>query len=136
MIHLRRLALTALVLGAAVLLGGASGGHGGGAGAPQPRDPTPAANGFSRQAEHACRVMGGEYRRVCMLGRYRCVTRYRDAGRVCRDASDCLGHRCVYQGPNPPPPGPVTGRCAVNTDPCGCFTTVDHGRVAGGMCVD
>jgi hypothetical protein len=104
-----------------------------GAGDAQPR--RPGGDGYSAAADRQCRQRHGDYRRVCMLGRYSCVTRFADAGRRCRSSSDCQGRRCLYRGPGNVR-GPVTGQCVATSDPCGCFTTVENGRIAGGLCVD
>jgi hypothetical protein len=95
----------------------------------------PADNSYSPVAERQCRAHHGEYRRVCMLGRYSCVTPFRDAGHACIDSGQCQGRRCIYRGGGHPV-GPVIGQCVANSDPCGCFTTVEHGFIAGGLCVD
>jgi hypothetical protein len=63
------------------------------------------------------------------------VVRYRDANRRCRSSSECQGHRCEWRSSGHPT-GPVTGQCAANSNPCGCFTTVESGRISGGICVD
>ena len=34
------------------------------------------------------------------------------------------------------PPGTVTGVCQADSDPCGCFTTIEDGQVAHAICVD
>ena len=42
----------------------------------------------------ACEAGGGEVRQEGMLGMYRCVTPYADAGAECRSSSDCEG-KCL-----------------------------------------
>lgn len=85
----------------------------------------------------ACAAKGGTVRPVCMSRTLTCVAPYPDAGRPCTDKSQCKG-KCFLTGPYPRSPltTKVVGRCQRNDDPCGCFSTIVKGRVAGGICVD
>jgi hypothetical protein len=86
----------------------------------------------------ACTAMGGEVRQDGMMGLYSCITPYADAGKVCRDSSDCLG-RCKtsddvtnYDGA----PGTQVGKCEINDSPFGCYGVVERGTAGGMLCVD
>lgn len=84
--------------------------------------------------EQACAADGGEIRQEGMLGMYRCVRPYADAGKACRSNADCEG-RCLA------PDGPATGedaegRCQANDSPFGCYAEVEEGKVAAAICVD
>lgn len=87
-----------------------------------------------------CAQEGGERRRVCMSQTFECVRPFSDAGKPCRDSSECEGEcwvdlRAVCYGvgqctePAVPEPGTeVTGVCQSDNDPCGSFVFVRNGR--------
>ena len=84
----------------------------------------------------ACAARHGTIRPVCRMQRPACVIAYADAGRACQDKSDCEG-RCLLEGDAPADPNArVTGQCQATSDPCGCRTEVDGGKVAASICVD
>lgn len=83
----------------------------------------------------ACETAGGEVRQEGMLGMWRCVKAYADAGKACRGKSDCEG-KCLYQGAATPDPVDVTGVCQSDDSPFGCYTEVENGKTTGGICVD
>ena len=65
-----------------------------------------------------------------------CVISYTDAGKTCANKSDCEG-RCLLAGDAPADPDArLTGQCQATSDPCGCRTEVDGGKVANSICVD
>ena len=86
----------------------------------------------------ACRAGGGEVRMAGMMGLYRCVTPYADAGEVCRDESDCEG-RCLgddavtdYNAA----PGEQQGVCEADDSPFGCYAIINDGVADAMLCVD
>ena len=88
--------------------------------------------------EQSCRAAGGNWRPVCMMGTLACVVRFNDAGKTCRDGNECQGRQCRYEGKEA---GAVTGReatgkCLEQSDPCGCFTLVEDGKIMGTLCAD
>jgi hypothetical protein len=86
--------------------------------------------------DRACAARGGLMRRVCENGFVTCVERYADAGKPCTDREQCLG-RCLYEvTDSPPPTESVVGVCEHDTNPCGCFNLVVHGKVEPGGCLD
>lgn len=89
------------------------------------------------QTEAACRQAGGNWQPICLLGRPACVISYKDAGKACRDGSECSGGRCyAAQVLATPPAGGVTGVCAADSNPCGCRALVVKGQQTPMMCVD
>jgi hypothetical protein len=91
--------------------------------------------------EAQCKRTEGEWRRVCIAQRFTCVKAYSDAGKRCRDSSECEGEcivdftvRCEAPGqcseelPVPAPGSEVTGTCQRNDDPCGSFVIVRGGK--------
>ena len=69
----------------------------------------------------------------------RCDRRLRaraDAGKPCTDGDQCEGDCRAEPSDGPPKPGTVTGVCQADSDPCGCFTTIEDGQVAHAICVD
>ena len=87
--------------------------------------------------EQSCRVAGGNWRRVCLMGTWSCVVKYADAGKTCRDGDECQGKQCRYNGkPVTDSTTEVTGSCVATSDPCGCFTLVQDGKADAALCVD
>lgn len=84
--------------------------------------------------QEACRGAGGEVRQEGMLGMYRCVKPYADAGKACRSKSDCEG-KCLATD-DAAPDAEVTGACQANDSPFGCYAEVEDGKVTGAICVD
>jgi hypothetical protein len=89
----------------------------------------------TRTAEQACAARGGALLRVGRLQTEQCVIPFADGGKVCRDGDDCRGN-CYTETAGTQPPGPVTGRCAVNDLPFGCRTPVENGQAGPTLCVD
>lgn len=83
----------------------------------------------------ACDAAGGEVRQEGMLGMYRCVKPYADAGKSCRGKADCEG-QCRFDGDAPADGADVIGTCQVNDSPFGCYSEVEDGKLTGGICVD
>lgn len=83
----------------------------------------------------ACEGAGGEVRQEGMLGMYRCVKPFADAGKECSGKADCEG-QCRFDGDPPTDGSPVTGVCQRDDSPFGCYSEVEDGKVTGGICVD
>lgn len=88
--------------------------------------------------EEACTAQGGVVRQEGLLGMWRCVAPYSDAGAPCSDASDCEG-RCFgsddvtdYDGE----PGAAVGVCEADDSPFGCFAVIEGGEITPMVCVD
>jgi hypothetical protein len=92
-------------------------------------------------AERAqCEAGGGSIRGVGMFGLPSCVTPYADAGKVCRDKSDCRG-RCIVElghpgEPDLKPGDALTGQCQKDTALFGCYAEIVDGKVRHTICVD
>ncbi len=87
---------------------------------------------------HACADAGGDIRREGMLGMWRCVIPYPDAGDVCQSASDCAG-RCLADDTvtdYDAAPGEIKGVCEADDSPFGCFAEIDGGKLGAALCVD
>jgi len=88
--------------------------------------------------EQACRAAGGEWSRFGvhdhLCGIYSCAERTKDAGKPCRNRSDCE-HLCVTKSA-PRIGTEATGECTAVRTTFGCFTHVDGGRIVGRVCVD
>lgn len=61
-----------------------------------------------------------------------------DAGKTCRDGDECQGRQCRYKGKERPDweGREATGKCLAYSDPCGCFTLVEDGKIMGTLCAD
>lgn len=93
----------------------------------------------SRVATVDCARQGGEYRQVCIDQRYMCVLPFSDAGKACKDSTECQGECridvvtvCDETGnckePTLPKPGQVaTGMCQADNDPCGSVIPIKNG---------
>jgi hypothetical protein len=93
----------------------------------------------ARVAAAECARQGGDYRRVCVAQEYMCVMPFSDAGKPCKDSSECQGECridvvtvCDEAGnckePVLPKPGqPATGMCQVDNDPCGSVIPIKNG---------
>jgi hypothetical protein len=87
-----------------------------------------------------CQAAGGELQKVCVAQQARCVIPYADAGKSCKDSSECMGEclvdlttTCTAMGecthPLVPKPGEVVlGICQRDNNPCGSFIIVKDGR--------
>jgi hypothetical protein len=83
----------------------------------------------------ACEAGGGEVRQEGMLGMYRCVKPYADAGKACSGKADCEG-QCRFEGDAPTDGSPVTGACQRDDSPFGCYSEVEDGKIIHAICVD
>lgn len=86
--------------------------------------------------KEACAAKNGEVRQEGLLGAWRCVVPFADAGKVCRDKADCEG-KCLA----PPESEAVTGDeaagvCQANDSPFGCYAEIVEGKIAAALCVD
>ena len=82
----------------------------------------------------ACAAAGGEVRQEGMLGMYRCVTPYADAGKECRSGDECEG-KCLSTGDAMTGEEGV-GACQANDSPFGCYAEIEDGKVTHAICVD
>ncbi len=88
--------------------------------------------------EAACTEAGGDVRQEGLLGLYRCVVPYADAGEQCSDPSECNG-RCLAQDDvtdYDARVGEAVGVCEADDSPFGCYAEVKGGTVEGMICVD
>lgn len=92
--------------------------------------PTPAST------EAACLAQGGGWEPICRLQRPACVLTFSDAGKACTDSSQCQGNCYADLSQGPPDGKAVTGKCAVNSNPCGCNSRVEGGKATPTLCVD
>jgi hypothetical protein len=119
------------------------------AAAPAPADPAPAAPAAEAAPtpeqspapapiadEASCKTAGGDWRRVCRMGKPACVVTYKDAGEACTDGSQCEGGKCVAEITTATPGAAAAGQCVINSDPCGCKTLITDGKAAASLCVD
>ncbi len=84
----------------------------------------------------ACERDGGEVRQEGLLGTWRCVRGYGDAGAACRGKADCEG-KCLLPPASEAATGePATGACQATDSPFGCYAEVEDGTVTAAICVD
>lgn len=82
----------------------------------------------------ACESAGGEVRQEGMLGMWRCVTPYADAGKACRGDADCEG-KCLATD-DAMADEDVGGACQRDDSPFGCYAEVEDGKITEAICVD
>ncbi len=86
--------------------------------------------------KEACADKNGEIRQEGLLGTWRCVVPYADAGKACRDKADCEG-KCLLGPESDAVTGAeATGVCQANDSPFGCYAEIVDGKVAAALCVD
>ncbi len=81
----------------------------------------------AKGTEVQCQASGGRWQRVCMMGTLACVRAYADAGKTCRNGTDCQGRRCLQTAEAGGGTQPQTGRCIVNDDPCHFGINLENG---------
>lgn len=84
--------------------------------------------------QEACAASGGVVRQEGMLGLYRCVKPFADAGKACRSKSDCEG-KCLATD-DAMPDQEVVGACQAEDSPFGCYAEVEDGKIQAAICVD
>lgn len=94
----------------------------------------------ANEEARSCSAQGGDWRRVCMAQAYQCVKAFADAGKICRDSTECHGEclvelvtTCDENGicadsAAPNAGDPATGICQRDDNPCGSFILVREGR--------
>lgn len=84
--------------------------------------------------EQECKRVGGALDIVCMFGSEICLVPYRDGGKPCKSSRECEGE-CRAAGFHPYGEK-LVGQCAIDNNPCGCWTKVKGGKAAGQVCAD
>jgi hypothetical protein len=100
------------------------------------------------QTELECARAGGNWRKACIAQIEICVMPHHDAGKKCRNSSECEG-RCVTDltahcdgagrctEPAVPNTGDlVTGMCQRDDAPCGTFIEIKDGRAQPAYHID
>jgi len=106
----------------------------GGEAAPEPTIEDMRAESLKAIDRPACEAAGGEVRQEGMLGMWRCVKPYADAGAPCSGKADCEGKCLAVDGAMHGEE--AVGACQANDSPFGCYAEVEGGKVQGGICVD
>jgi hypothetical protein len=88
----------------------------------------------SKEIKH-CKKNGGEVQRAGSMGLPHCVVTYSDAGKSCKDSSECTA-RCLLVNSNEPAGAQVTGTCQQNSLRFGCYAVVKDGIAGPAICVD
>lgn len=101
-----------------------------------PYAPVTVADSVATEDEIArCREVGGEIQAAGRAGSERCIQSFEDAGTACADDSDCTGN-CLVQGEFLDAGAEVTGACAPDDNPFGCYQAVSGGTAEQAICVD
>ena len=83
-----------------------------------------------------CLVQKGDWAPICRMQQPACVLNFSDAGKSCTDSDQCQGNCYADLSQGPPDGKPVAGKCAVNSNPCGCNSRVEDGKATPTLCVD
>lgn len=96
------------------------------------------AESLAKIDKEACKAKGGEIHPEGMLGLWRCVVKYYDAGAICSDQKDCQGRCLVADDITVPdaPAGEAKGRCEADDSPFGCHAEIKDGVIQQTICVD
>ncbi|MEJ2795712.1 hypothetical protein WAE56_20100 [Iodobacter sp. LRB] len=97
---------------------------------------TPPASKAPPSKAQSCALEGGEIKQGGIMGHSYCVKPYPDAGKTCRDSTDCQGKCLAELGTPQAEDGKQTGHCQANTLPFGCYAEVKNGNIGPGLCVD
>ena len=73
-----------------------------------------------------CKKNGGVVQGAGLLGIPNCVITYPDAGKSCKNSSECT-HKCLLIGKNIPMGAPAVGECKPNSLSFGCYAPVEDG---------
>lgn len=84
----------------------------------------------------ACQAQGGDWAPICRMQQPACVLSFSDAGKACSDSDQCQGSCYADLADGPPDGRDVVGKCAVNSNPCGCNSRVEDGKAIPTLCVD
>ena len=84
----------------------------------------------------ACAARGGRIERVGRAQSEACVIPYADAGKACRDNSECQGGCRADVPAAEHDTGNVTGACAADNSRFGCYAQVVSGHAQSAICVD
>lgn len=106
---------------------------------PAPEQPGVPGLELSDADRRACEAQGGTVRRAGMLGGETCIRPYADGGKACTDSAQCEGECREREGLGAPasdPQAPVAGVCQADDNPFGCYSVIENGVVAYGICVD
>jgi hypothetical protein len=105
------------------------------------QDASPAGKNANVSAADAeCERSGGTMQKTGRAGALSCLIAYKDAGKACKNGSECAGD--CRLGPDPAdriknPNEQVAGICQANNSPFGCYATVENGVIDRPMmCVD
>ena len=96
---------------------------------------SPITPGSDLKSPDACAAAGGSWQQVGFVA-HACAIPAPDAGKSCKDSSECGGsclvdlHRRVLTGAK------VGGTCSAHYIVWGCTQLVEHGRVGEAICVD
>jgi len=88
------------------------------------------------ETKEECEAAGGKWGQVgCLLKQEGCEFIAKDAGKPCRDKSDCR-YQCITQGHDIKAGSEATGICSVTSYACGCHARVEDGKAGPVLCVD
>jgi hypothetical protein len=96
---------------------------------------------FSEEKKKECLKKGGEYMQLGLWGGWQCQIAAKDAGKQCRDGSECESGRCLTQYQNGDPIGKEGtelpfGKCDKYSHPFGCYSLMKKGKPQWALCVD
>lgn len=83
-----------------------------------------------------CTAQGGEFLQQGMMGCYRCIVRYDDAGKSCQDSADCQGSCDVSGEYVATGTTKQIGECSTDSSTFGCRQTIENGVAGSAICID
>lgn len=84
-----------------------------------------------------CMEKGGRMHQLGRMQSMQCVVPYADAGKRCTDSDQCVGQCRIENAAASAAAGAsAVGQCQADSNPFGCYTTVENGRAQATICVD
>jgi len=83
-----------------------------------------------------CLVQKGDWAPICRMQKAACVLNFSDAGKSCTDSDQCQGNCYTDPSQGARQGEAATGKCAMNSNPCGCNSRVEDGVATPTLCVD
>jgi len=99
-------------------------------------EPAPVAVAESPAAAE-CLARGGRMQPLGRMQTMQCVVPHADAGKRCTDSDQCVGQcRIGNEAARAAAGASVAGQCQADSNPFGCYTTVEDGKAQATICVD
>lgn len=85
-----------------------------------------------------CMERGGRMQQLGRMQTMQCVAPHADAGQPCTDSDQCVGQCRIDNAAarSSAAGASVVGQCQADSNPFGCYATVEDGKAQARICVD